>query len=741
MRYIYIILCFILFSSCHGNSNTARIHGGTLDLRKADLSKTIFKLNGEWRFYWKEMRITGFDKKNEQLVKVPDLWNDIKVNGSKIGSFGYATYQLTVILPKAHPDEFALRLGTFATAAKIFVNGYKVTEEGRISDKQASERPAYRPHLVRISTGGADTLDVRVVVSNFHHRKGGFWDDAEFGESQLMFDHDSYISIFKAFLLGCIFIMALYHLGLFTIRGKDLSPLYFSLFYFVLFARICVTGDMVLPKALDFPWILSVRIEYISFYFAVPLYFMFLRSLFERYYSMLILSISFIFSTVISLITLFTDCTFFSYLMPYFEVYTLFLGIYSVVSLTYAYRKHLTGAGVMIVGFLIFFLCFINDLLNEESIISTGRFLHIGIVVFIFFQAFLLSKRFSKAFKEAERYSTRLNFHNRNLERMVKERTSEIENQKSEILVQSSIIQDALDDIIGKNQEIIAQRDDLKTKSEDITSSLVYAKRIQTAVLPNELDLQAMLSNYFIIYRPKDIVSGDFYWIAQKENKVYIVVADCTGHGVPGAFMSMLGIAFLNEIINKKGIVHSNDLLEELRTQLKKVLGQTGVSDEQKDGMDIGLAILDKQTNILQYSGAYHSLYLFRKNTVEVVLENGEIEESEMILIKGNRQPVGVFPKETPFTKTEIQLFEGDMFYMFTDGYESQFGGDKGEIFKIRRLKELLKNIHHYPLADQKFELEMVFDQWRTSNEQVDDILILGVRIDSPVNTTILGAN
>ena len=143
--------------------------------------------------------------------------------------------------------------------------------------------------------------------------------------------------------------------------------------------------------------------------------------------------------------------------------------------------------------------------------------------------------------------------------------------------------------------------------------------------------------------------------------------------------------------------------------------------------MDIGLAILDKQTNILQYSGAYHSLYLFRKD------KPSDEEENELVVIKGNRQPVGVFPKETPFTKTEIQLYEGDVFYMFTDGYESQFGGDRGEIFKIRRLKELFKTIYSFPMPQQRNELETVFEQWRTNNEQVDDILVLGVRVQAPL--------
>ena len=727
MKYIYIVLYVLILSSCNIKTQELESHGGVMDLRKVNLKRTSVLLKGEWRFYWKEFLPVDGKASRAKIVNIPSLWNDMEIDGKKLGAFGYATYQLTLILPRGRADELSLKVGTFATAAKIYVNGFLISQTGKISKIPGEGKAAYRPCIVNLGTAMTDTLDIRVLVSNYHHRKGGFWENLEIGRTELITTKDNYSSVFKAFLLGCIFIMALYHLGLFTIRGKDRSPLYFSLFYFALFARTCVTGDMVLPKAFDFPWILTVRIEYISFYLAVPLYFMFLKSLFERYYSNVIMGMTFVVSGVVVLVTLFANSFIFSHLMPFFEVYTVFLGIYSVFSLIYAYRKHLTGAGVMIAGFTMFFVCFINDLLNEENIIYSGHYLQVGIVLFIFFQAFLLSKRFSKAFKEAERYSTRLNFHNRNLERMVKERTSEIENQKTELLVQSSIIQDALDDIIGKNQEIIAQRDDLKTKSEDITSSLVYAKRIQTAVLPNESDMQNLLPDHFILYKPKDIVSGDFYWMAEKDNCVYIAVADCTGHGVPGAFMSMLGIAILNEIINKKGIEGSNELLEELRTQLKKVLGQTGMSDEQKDGMDIGLAILDRETNIMQYSGAYHSLYLFRKEKMV-----GE-EENEMVIIKGNRQPVGVFPKETPFTKSEINLCEGDVFYMFTDGYESQFGGDRGEIFKIRRLKELFKNIYELPMLDQKYELENVYEQWRTNNEQVDDILILGVKIQAPL--------
>ncbi len=263
--------------------------------------------------------------------------------------------------------------------------------------------------------------------------------------------------------------------------------------------------------------------------------------------------------------------------------------------------------------------------------------------------------------------------------------------------------------------EIIKQRDKLHLQNKHITDSINYAKKIQTAVLPSEEVLRKILPQHFILFKPLNIVSGDFYWIQKVKENVLIAAVDCTGHGVPGAFMSMLGISFLNEIVQNGEEIQPNKILEKLRNRVKLTLGQTGKKDESKDGMDIALCVINKKTNILQFSGAYNPLYFIRKK--------------ELSEIKASRNPIGIFMKEKPFANNEIELQKDDILYMFSDGFPDQFGGEKGVKLKPNRFKELLLSISDKPMQEQQQILNKEFENWRGNIEQIDDMLVVGVKI------------
>ncbi|MCF6242353.1 MAG: SpoIIE family protein phosphatase [Bacteroidales bacterium] len=298
--------------------------------------------------------------------------------------------------------------------------------------------------------------------------------------------------------------------------------------------------------------------------------------------------------------------------------------------------------------------------------------------------------------------------------------------------------------VLNQKKDIEKQRDyaekqhkEIRKQKEQITDSIRYARRIQTAMLPSPQYIENILPEHFIFFKPKDIVSGDFYFFAQKKNLLYIVAADCTGHGVPGAFMSMLGISFLNAIINSESkfalqlpfvddvVDKINDLrikeptaagvLNSLREMIKKALKQTGNDTEPKDGMDMALCILDRKKLKMQYAGAHNPLYLFRNK--------------QLIEYKADRMPIGIHIKEKPFTNHEIKLKKEDVFYLFSDGFVDQFNGETGEKYKIRRFKQLLSDIHRLNMSVQKRRLEEELYQWKKNSEQVDDILIVGVRI------------
>jgi len=267
-----------------------------------------------------------------------------------------------------------------------------------------------------------------------------------------------------------------------------------------------------------------------------------------------------------------------------------------------------------------------------------------------------------------------------------------------------------------RTAEIERQRDEIEEKNKNITDSILYASRIQTAVLPPDEFIDEALPEHFILFKPRDIVSGDYYWMTQKGNKTVVAVADCTGHGVPGAFMSMLGVAFLNEIVNRAEELTASNILNELRDNVKTSLRQTGKKDEAKDGMDIALCVLDLNKKCLQYAGAYNPLYLLRDN--------------ELLQFKADRMPIGIYYKEKQsFTNHIVDLQDNDVIYLFSDGYVDQFGGENGKKFLHKQFKDLIIEVHKKSLDEQKQILNSTLEEWMGQHEQVDDILIMGFKI------------
>lgn len=270
--------------------------------------------------------------------------------------------------------------------------------------------------------------------------------------------------------------------------------------------------------------------------------------------------------------------------------------------------------------------------------------------------------------------------------------------------------------IVDQNQQITTNLKIINEKNRDITDSLNYAGKIQKSLLKNFTNYSHLLSGYFIFYRPKDIVSGDFYWGHQIDNKFVFTVGDCTGHSVPGAFMSMLGISLLNQIVGQQHIIKASAILEQMRMSVKLNLGQSGDNDEEaKDGMDMALCVWDKTTNKINYSGAYNPLFIVRNGVLSVY--NAE------------KCPVGIHTKELDFTDQYVDVQKGDRLFLFSDGYADQFGGPKFEKFKIARFKKLLTDTSGLPILRQYDKLEAAFDDWKQDMVQIDDVCVLGLEI------------
>ncbi len=260
-----------------------------------------------------------------------------------------------------------------------------------------------------------------------------------------------------------------------------------------------------------------------------------------------------------------------------------------------------------------------------------------------------------------------------------------------------------------------SQRDELIFQKKQITDSIQYAKSLQTGMLTGQKTIKKILPDYFIFYLPKDIVSGDFYWVKKINDFTIIATADCTGHGVAGAFMSVLGISLLNEIVRREETTKANQTLEILRYELKDTLNQTENDYSHNSGIDIALCVINHKEKIMQYAGANAPLYLIRNN--------------KLIEYKPTRNPIGVTPIEIPFQNNEIEYEEGDIFYLFSDGLIDQFGGDDGKKFLSRRFKHLLLEIHNEPFETQKDLIKLSLSNWMDNKyEQIDDIMILGFK-------------
>ena len=343
-------------------------------------------------------------------------------------------------------------------------------------------------------------------------------------------------------------------------------------------------------------------------------------------------------------------------------------------------------------------------------------------------EIFARNSELELAFKKSSKQSIKLQkalLQNEQQRKFLEEALEEIQSkndtlvaQNEEIVAQRDHIEQQHEEIQSQRDMALKQRDKIMEQQQEIQDNIMYASRIQDALLPPKDLIKQLLPKHFILNKPKDVVSGDFYWISQNRGKTIIAVSDCTGHGISGAMMSMLGTAFLNEIVNRNDITNSTQILQQLRerviTSLHQQIGDT--IEDSRDGMDISICIIDIVDNTLEFSGANNPLYLFR---------NGELIE-----LKPDKMPIGIHEFfHEPFSAQTIDLEKGDAIYLFSDGYADQFGGKHGKKLKYAKFKSILHDLTAIPVNKRRTTLLKEFELWRGDNEQIDDILIVGFEI------------
>lgn len=406
---ILVVLLLLFTPACHSTHDgkaPPRAVRGVLDLSHWDFEKDgPVDLNGEYEFHW-ERHVPPSDllspsHETHGFIPVPAYWSNQRLGAGKLPGQGYATYRLRVLLNGVQ-QSLALRFQDMGTAYRVYVNGRLLDAVGVPGKDRESTVPRYYPQVLGINES-VGRLDIVFHVSNFHHRRGGAWEAIQLGQEGRLRDLRERRVGMDLFLFGSIFIMAIYHLGLFFLRKVDRSPLYFSLFCFVVAVRLLTTGERYLTHLLPaLSWGVGLKLEYLSMCLAVPAFALFMHSLFSKEFSRLFLRFIVAASCVVSLVILFTPGRVFSHLLPACQVLLLVTSLYGLYVLVLALKHKREGAFIFLAGFIILSLGTINDIIHVEKMIQTGYFAAFGFFVFIFSQACLLSLRFSRALATVE---------------------------------------------------------------------------------------------------------------------------------------------------------------------------------------------------------------------------------------------------------------------------------------------------------------------------------------------------
>src|SRR3989339_291457 len=743
-------LLLLMFSSFAGDK-TPLANNGIINLSDYNFEKKgNAKLKGKWKFYWERFVTPGLEKNDSDFcfIEVPKNWKGQMCNNNPLPVYGFGTYSLQIIIGKEYRDEL-LKLTTryIPNASAVYINGKLIGEGGKTGKDKTSTHPSLQIIFSEFIPD-SDTLFLTIHVTSYNISKGGIYYGIELGLAKDIIKTDKIETAKNFFIIGGIFLMMLYYFIMFLIRKKDKSSLFFGvLCFFVAVYALCLS-DLFYDIFSSFSFSVNYKIKHIIVYIALLSMSLYVYNIFRQEFSKIIVKIIIVICFIPTLAMLIFDVNMNASLFSYFRYFGIIITIYLIFVIIKAKIRKRDGAGIIISGFIILFLTIVNDSLHSVQMISTTDLMPLGMFLFLFLQTYLLSSRFNNAFVKTEELSAELKHINKNLEKIVEERTAEVVMQKHEIEEKNEELSQLLEEVITQRDEIEAQRDLVTNQKEkievihhEISQSIDYAKRIQQSILSDTAILKKNVDDYFVLFRPKDKVSGDFYWWNEVEGHLVVTAADCTGHGVPGSFMSMLGISFLREIIIKEYIVHPGIILKRLRKEIINVLKQKGVTGEQKDGMDMALVSINLSTKMMEFSGANNPLYLIRSCEANEDLKNNETtslsykleynttSSNQLIEIKGDKMPIAIYERMDKFDTKEIQLKKGDQLYMFSDGYADQFGGPAGKKFKYKSFKELLLKNSHLDMEQQKNALENGFIEWIGNLEQIDDVVVIGIRI------------
>ena len=644
--------------------------------------------------------------------------------------YGVAWFRTHIWIDSSVASKMLALSSNIIGACEIYIDGKLVRTIGTLAVDGKTEKSGFTikatPYPFTLDQEGEHLLAFRIsnlsekektYYINFGSNIGVIEFAAEISQLETEIEHlVDFSQESKILILSGIFItLSLFHFVMFLYYRKNRTNLYYSLFTALLF--FIFFGAYLIIRGADLQTTQQLALLEICAVFLVPMFF--LALLYQVFYKRLLL-IYWILLTVLlaaGYFLFFTENEGMGLSLLIGFIITIIVETIRIFIRAFVKKKD--GAGIFLLGIFIpplgtFGLWIIREILGKMGYAVWEK--NMDEVLGQFFgYSLLLSVSVSMTIylaRDFARMNKKLQQQLREIKQLFEktivqesERKRILENQKSELERKVTL----------RTAEVMHQKAEIELKNRDIVDNLNYARRIQSAILPEIKLIYETLQDSFILYKPKDIVSGDFYTFSQKENRVIIAAADCTGHGVTGAFMSMIGSSHLNQIINERGITQPAHILNHLNTGIASALKQN--ETEVNDGMDIALCSFHLDELRLEYAGANRPLWLIR---------NGELTE-----IKPDKLPIGGFRinRDAVFTNHELKLQKGDAIYLFTDGFADQFGGTFGKKMLSKRFRELLISLQSIPMSDQEKKLEQFFNEWKNSMEQVDDVLVIGIRV------------
>lgn len=665
-------------------------------------------ITGDWQLYWGVVALpTELHRLPAPTAAgpLPGSWTQYTHKGEPLPTHGCATYVLRLHLPGNNEEgKFSLYLPFIWTAHHLHVNGRLMSSSGRVAcSADGAESQMLRS---QVPLPAVDTITLVLHVSD-HYLFGGDTGEWRVGPTDQLHTELQVLNMLNLLAMGGLLMMAVYFLMIYLFRRKEKAMPLFGMLALLLALRFAVFGDHYIYEWLNthfvfFSFVVQLKVYYITTILLGGFGVRYVQALFPadgwpRLGKVLIWA-----AYSAALVLLLVPGSVVPYVLPLGVVVPGVGGLYVLAVLVRAFVQKRDHTRLLMAGLGMVLLAGLHDGLQLANIflLSHHELLTYGFVGFLFLQSVILSRRYATAFNEVEDLS-------QNLERKVEQRTLEL--------------QDANEEVRAKNESLSEAYHIIEAKNQDITDSIHYARRIQLSILPQLHILQRHYPQSNLFYQPKDIVSGDFYWFAESGPYLYVCVADCTGHGVPGAFMSVMGSNLLTRIVQESPVgIDPGEVLDRLHLLVRDALhqDQTGTS---QDGMDLALLRLQPGTAQVAYSGANRPLLL---------LANGELQEYTPTKRAIGGKSLG--PDDMTnlrYVTQHLQPEPGSRLFLFTDGVTDQFGGPQKRKFTGKRLKELLVAYQtmDLPLAIRQIQDQM--DQWKEETAQTDDILLLGITL------------